>query len=223
MGRKKKYATPEEAKEAQNRRRRRTFMFSNRFDEIKASVEDSPRLLEKILERSKDTYDWNEFDESDVYLYAIIGVDTTIDALYKSVALTNNGGESKLSKTRGGHFFGGYGDRLVLLANQLRFRSWLYDKLELSAKLSKDPTEDETPTSRVPGVIDLRNKHMRHRRTKAELEEARRLEAEQKEKDLEDAEQTRFDIDQINQTKEEPNNVDSITSVESNTEQEGTI
>ncbi len=207
MGRKKKYATPEEALKAQYARRTKTFIFSEKLNLIKESVEAAPKLLEKIFDRSKDTYDWCEFDPSDVYFYAIIGVDATIDALYRIITMKTSQGETQIVKSDKAGNYAHQTNRLVLLANQLRFRSWLYDKLELSAKLSRELTEDEKPKLRVPTVAELHNRHIRHRRTKAEIEAERNK------------------ANQINQTelKEELNNVDSVAFTESDSEQEGTL
>ena len=200
MGRKKKYATPEEALKAQYKRRTKTFIFSEKLNLIKESVEAAPELLEKIFDRSKDTYDWCEFDPSDVYLYAIIGVDATIDALYRTITVSPSRGETTFKKNNGSKGFEYQTNRLVMLANQLRFRSWLYDKLELSAKLSKELTEDEMPGSRTTLVADQRVKGYWHWRTPEEKA---------RDEELKQAKRKRNKANQINQTEQKENEEDA--------------
>ena len=214
MGRKKKYATPEEAMKAQYIRKTKTFIFSEKLNLIKESVEAAPELLEKILDRSKDTYDWCEFDPSDVYLYAIIGVDATIDALYRTITVSKSRGETAFKRNNGSKGFAYQTNRLVMLANQLRFRSWLYDKLELSAKLSKELTEDETPESRTTLAADKRVKGCWRWRTpeeKARDEELKKAKKKRGRPKKTETEQLQFDTNQTNQTKEELNDADSAT------------
>ena len=216
MGRKKKYATPEEALKAQYKRRTKTFIFSEKLNLIKESVESAPELLEKIFDRSKDTYDWCEFDPSDVYLYAIIGVDATIDALYRTITVSPSRGETTFKKNNGSKGFEYQTNRLVMLANQLRFRSWLYDKLELSAKLSKELTEDEMPGSRTTLVADQRVKGYWHWRTPEEKARDEELKKAKKKRG-------RPKQNQTNQPKEELNDADTTAFTESDTKQEGTL
>ena len=131
MGRKKKYATPEEARKGNNEKRTKRYLTINHLDEVKASVEEAPEHIKDFANLNKNNHDMFSIDQVDIYQYALIGVDQTIhtlvlvkkyyDKLYKT------GTTNQTFPTR---------KRLqLLLLQQLRFRSWLIDKAHLAADL----------------------------------------------------------------------------------------
>jgi len=131
MGRKRKYATPEEARKGFNKNRSRRFLTINHLDEVKASVMEAPEHIKDFVNRNKDNHDLFTIDQVDIYQYALIGVDQTIHTLVKIKKYYDKIYKPRITDQT-------YSKRKrvqLLLLQQLRFRSWLIDKAHLAADL----------------------------------------------------------------------------------------
>jgi hypothetical protein len=131
MGRKKKYATPEEAREAFNRKRR-AHNTATAFEDMESAVGKAPDYVKLFLAHNQGNYEAHYIDPADIYIYAMFGVDMTISVLTKRLEKFYSYRENKsdsMTKTEQ--------KLLVYLSNQLRFRSWLKEKAGIAIDQSK--------------------------------------------------------------------------------------
>ena len=153
-----KYANREEQKAAARQRRTKLYAVSNVFNTVKKSVEEAPEMVRLFAQRNKDRHDVYPIDETNVYLYALIGVDQTIHALVQAInaARKKKGVDCEFSTSATKR-------EVIQLLQQLRFRSWLIEKARVNKEVTSQYGFEEW--------VDIPNWAKRNKKDQTQQEE----------------------------------------------------